>query len=87
MKKDTIQKNNSIKISRIFIWIFLVVLFINEVAISQEKNDEGVVTYSYRNNGKVREGASLEMFYKNGIVSYKSGWRRGSGNKEKHSIL
>lgn len=86
MKVNTIQKNNSILICRIFVWIFLVAFSLSEEIIAQEINNEGVITYVYKNNGKVLENRSLKMFYRDGIVSYKSSSKRSSTQKESYFL-
>ena len=86
MKSATFMKTTSLQKFGIFLFAIILVLSIYEEVPAQEVIDEGVVTFGYRNNGKVREGASLEMFYKDGIVSYKSGWRRRAGSKEKQFL-
>jgi len=50
------------------------------------KGDEGVVTYSFKSNGKILKNRSLKMFYKNGIVGYKSSGKSSQEQKEKYYI-
>ncbi len=61
------------------------ILFTSE-SFGQEIQDQGVVTYSYRNNGKVRENASLKMLYKNGIVAYESSRQRRGSQREREFL-
>lgn len=44
---------------------------------------EGVVTYALKNNGKVREGAFIQLFFKNNIA-YLSGGRRSGENERQY---
>ena len=61
------------------------VCLISATLIAQNKIDQGVVEYGFRNNGKVEENVSLLMFYNEGLVSYKM-VGRVSKEKEKQFL-
>ncbi len=74
-------------ISKSILLSFILVLLSSHLILTaQDMNNEGVVKFGYRNNGKVRDNASLDMFFKNGIVGYQSNNRRTSESKEKEFI-
>ncbi|MEN8193229.1 MAG: GLPGLI family protein, partial [Bacteroidota bacterium] len=78
--------NNQMKRNLILFLILFSIISCSGTLTAQEKENEGVVTYSYRNNGKVVDNASLLMFCKDGIVAYKSSYRRSSSSKEKQYL-
>lgn len=62
-----------LKISKHFIKFAVLVLLMFSTVIAQQKINEGIVYYSFKNNGKISTNHFLKMFYKNGIVGYESG--------------
>lgn len=71
--------NKYFKLIPILIFSFSITLF------SQKNTIEAVISYSFKNNGKISDRASLKMFFKDGIVGYESSPKRGS-QKEKEFI-
>jgi len=67
------------KVIPILIFLFAI------TSIAQKNTQEAVISYSYKNNGKISDRASLKMFFKDGIVGYESSPKRGS-QKEKDFI-
>ncbi len=71
--------------SKIIFNFLLLILLLISTFYAQNKNNEGVVEYSFRYNGKLNEKISLQMFYDNGIVSYELSGNRKEGKE--HQFL
>ena len=70
----------------LYLTLILTLLILDGKIRAQDVTNEGVVTYSYKNNGKVMEDASLKMYYKDGVVGYESTYRRSSAIKERQYL-
>jgi len=71
-------------INQIILITISFVLFQNFGVYANE--NEGVVTFKYRNNGKVMDNVLLKMYYKDGIVGYESTNRSSAASKEKQYL-
>ncbi|MCB9208896.1 MAG: peptide-N-glycosidase [Ignavibacteriales bacterium] len=77
--------HSSKKIFKSILKLFLIYFIAIGIITAQQSKNEGVVQYSFKNNGKISDRASLKLFYKDGIVGYESSFRRDS-EKEKEFI-
>lgn len=71
--------------SKIILSFLLFLTFSITTFYAQYNDNQGVVDYSFRYNGKLNEKFSLRMFYNNGIVSYESNGSRKE-KKEKQFL-